>query len=201
MGLGLQVRVSLVGGLAHNPGRHHQAVVVVQHSGDRFDLFRKPDLQAGAVPVPDVGQQCLLSPGIELDSPATQQLPEPTHLASFQAASDRGNASASGAPRIVWGSERGRGACHDHRGAAATSADLAPTDASWRNWIEAEFAAVRHFAFNGTDHRTPAEQDTAIGGPESWRRARVPHRQPGPAFHLGQTAVWTHAAHVPGHLR
>jgi hypothetical protein len=35
-----------------------------------------------------------------------------------------------------------------------------PTYGSWLNWIEAEFAALRHFALNGTDHRTHAEQNT-----------------------------------------
>jgi hypothetical protein len=29
-----------------------------------------------------------------------------------------------------------------------------PTYASWLNWIEAEFAALRHFALNGTDHQS-----------------------------------------------
>ena len=29
-----------------------------------------------------------------------------------------------------------------------------PTYASWLNWIEAEFAALRYFALNGTDHRS-----------------------------------------------
>lgn len=38
-----------------------------------------------------------------------------------------------------------------------------PTYASWLNWIEAEFAAVRYFALNGTEHRSHAEQDAAIG--------------------------------------
>ncbi|MFJ2175671.1 transposase [Streptomyces sp. NPDC087851] len=32
-----------------------------------------------------------------------------------------------------------------------------PTYGSWPNWIEAEFAALRYFALNGTDHRTHAE--------------------------------------------
>ena len=34
-----------------------------------------------------------------------------------------------------------------------------PTYRSWRNWIEAQFAALRYFALNGTDHRshTPTE--------------------------------------------
>nr|WP_307961654.1 transposase [Salinispora arenicola] len=36
-----------------------------------------------------------------------------------------------------------------------------PTYASWLNWIEAEFAAVRYFALGGTDHRTHAEQGRA----------------------------------------
>ncbi|MER7441583.1 transposase [Micromonospora avicenniae] len=48
-----------------------------------------------------------------------------------------------------------------------------PTYASWLNWIEAEFAAVRYFALNGTDHRTHAEQDAAIGDYIRWRNQRV----------------------------
>jgi hypothetical protein len=38
-----------------------------------------------------------------------------------------------------------------------------PTYASWLNWIEAESAAGRYFALNGTDSRSHAEQDPAIG--------------------------------------
>jgi hypothetical protein len=37
-----------------------------------------------------------------------------------------------------------------------------PTYGSWLNWIELEFAALRYFALNGTDHRTHEEQNTAI---------------------------------------
>lgn len=48
-----------------------------------------------------------------------------------------------------------------------------PTYASWLNWIESEFAAVRYFALNGTDHRTHAEQGEAIGGYIRWRNARA----------------------------
>ncbi len=44
-----------------------------------------------------------------------------------------------------------------------------PTYASWLNWIEAEFAAMRYFALNGTGHRTHAEQETAIGAYTRWR--------------------------------
>jgi len=39
-----------------------------------------------------------------------------------------------------------------------------PTNASWLNWIEAEFAAVRYFALSGTDHRSHGEQGDAIAG-------------------------------------
>ncbi len=48
-----------------------------------------------------------------------------------------------------------------------------PTYASWLNWMEAEFAAVRYFALNGTDHRAHTEQDTAIGGYIRWRNQRA----------------------------
>ncbi|WP_344174405.1 transposase [Pilimelia columellifera] len=44
-----------------------------------------------------------------------------------------------------------------------------PTNASWLNWIEAEFAALRHFALNGTDHRSHTEQGEAIGAYIRWR--------------------------------
>ena len=36
------------------------------------------------------------------------------------------------------------------------------------NWIEAEFAALRYFALNGTDHRSHAEQNAAIAGYVRW---------------------------------
>ncbi|MCX4852150.1 hypothetical protein [Streptomyces sp. NBC_00893] len=38
-----------------------------------------------------------------------------------------------------------------------------PTYGSWLNWIESEFAALRYFALNGTDHRTHDEQNPTIG--------------------------------------
>ncbi len=49
-----------------------------------------------------------------------------------------------------------------------------PTYASWLNWIEAHFAALRYFALNGTDHRSHNEQDAAIGDYVRWhnRHAR-----------------------------
>jgi hypothetical protein len=57
--------------------------------------------------------------------------------------------------------------------AAANGVELVflPTCASWLNWIESEFAAVRYFALNGTDHRTHAEQGEAIAGYMRWRNA------------------------------
>jgi transposase len=43
-----------------------------------------------------------------------------------------------------------------------------PTYGSWLNWIESEFAALRYFALNGTDHRTHAEQNAAIAAYIRW---------------------------------
>ena len=48
-----------------------------------------------------------------------------------------------------------------------------PTYASWMNWIEAEFAALRYFALSGTDHRSHGEQGEAIAGYIRWRNARA----------------------------
>jgi transposase len=61
------------------------------------------------------------------------------------------------------------------RWAAASDVELVflPTNASWLNWIEPEFAALRHFALNGTDHRTHAEQGDAIARYLRWRNARA----------------------------
>ena len=38
---------------------------------------------------------------------------------------------------------------------------------------EAEFAALRYFALNGTDHRSHAEQNAAIAGYVRWHNARA----------------------------
>jgi len=48
-----------------------------------------------------------------------------------------------------------------------------PTYASWLNWIEAEFAALRYFALNGTDHRSHTEQGQAISAYIRWRNANT----------------------------
>jgi transposase len=43
-----------------------------------------------------------------------------------------------------------------------------PTNASWLNWIESEFTALRYFALDGTDHESHARQDAAIGRYIRW---------------------------------
>jgi hypothetical protein len=48
-----------------------------------------------------------------------------------------------------------------------------PTYGSWLNWIEAEFAGLRYFALNGTDHRSHTEQNTAIAGYVRWRNTQA----------------------------
>ncbi|WP_199850054.1 IS630 family transposase [Streptomyces hygroscopicus] len=48
-----------------------------------------------------------------------------------------------------------------------------PTYGSWLNWIEAEFAALRYFALNGTDHRSHDEQNAAIAAYVRWRNTRA----------------------------
>ncbi|MFF8910320.1 hypothetical protein [Streptomyces olivaceoviridis] len=39
--------------------------------------------------------------------------------------------------------------------------------------IESEFAALRYFALNGTDHRTHGEQNAAVAAYIRWRNARA----------------------------
>ncbi|MFJ9846110.1 transposase [Kitasatospora sp. NPDC101155] len=48
-----------------------------------------------------------------------------------------------------------------------------PTYGSWLNWIESEFAALRYFALNGTDHRSHDEQNAAISAYIRWHNARA----------------------------
>ncbi|GAA0917824.1 IS630 family transposase [Nonomuraea longicatena] len=68
---------------------------------------------------------------------------------------------------------------HKHPRVRAWAADndvelvFLPTYGSWLNWIESEFAALRYYALNGTDHRTHDEQNAAIGGYVRWRNARA----------------------------
>jgi hypothetical protein len=48
--------------------------------------------------------------------------------------------------------------------AAANNVELAymPANASWLNRIEAQFAALRYFALDGTDHATHQKQGSMI---------------------------------------
>jgi len=75
--------------------------------------------------------------------------------------------------------------CH----ANAVELVFLPTYGSWLNWIEAEFAALRYFALNGTDHRSHAEQNTAIASYVRWRNSRA---QPKVHFAVGSPIrAWT----------
>lgn len=56
---------------------------------------------------------------------------------------------------------------------ARMPAPFLPTNASWLNWIECEFTALRYFALSGTDHRSHAEQNAAIASYVRWRNART----------------------------
>lgn len=48
-----------------------------------------------------------------------------------------------------------------------------PTYRSWLNWIEAEFAELRYFALNGTDHRSHAEPKAAIAAYIRWHNTQA----------------------------
>ena len=48
-----------------------------------------------------------------------------------------------------------------------------PTYGSRLNWIEAEFAALRYFALNGTDHHSHTEQNAALAGYVRWHNIRA----------------------------
>ncbi|MFF0493939.1 IS630 family transposase [Nocardia sp. NPDC004068] len=67
---------------------------------------------------------------------------------------------------------------------AANAVELVflPTYSSWLNRIECEFSALRYFALNGTDHRSHAVQDAAIGAYIRWRNQ---HARPIRDFAVG----------------
>jgi transposase len=48
-----------------------------------------------------------------------------------------------------------------------------PTNASWTNWIECEFTALRYFALNGSDYPDHKTQNAAIGKYVRWRNQRA----------------------------
>jgi transposase len=57
-----------------------------------------------------------------------------------------------------------------------------PTNASWTNWIECEFTALRYFVLNGSDYPDHKTQDTAIGRYVRWRNK---HAKPNVRFAIG----------------
>jgi transposase len=50
-----------------------------------------------------------------------------------------------------------------------------PTNASWLNWIECEFTALRYFTLDGSDYPSHAAQEAAIAGYIRWHN---PHARP-----------------------
>ena len=79
-----------------------------------------------------------------------------------------------------------------HTWAATNEVELVflPTYGSWLNWIESEFAALRYFTLDGTDHRSHNEQNAAIRAYLSWRNARA---QPKTGFATDSPIrTWTH---------
>jgi transposase len=48
-----------------------------------------------------------------------------------------------------------------------------PSNASWLNWIESEFTALRYFTLDGSDYPSHHAQETAIAGYIRWRNKRA----------------------------
>ena len=48
-----------------------------------------------------------------------------------------------------------------------------PTNASWLNWIEAEFTALRYFTLDGSDYPSHAAQELAIARYIRWANQRA----------------------------
>ena len=55
-----------------------------------------------------------------------------------------------------------------------------PSNASWLNWIECEFTALRYFTLDGSDYPSHTAQENAIAGYVRWRnkRAQPKHASP-----------------------
>ena len=63
---------------------------------------------------------------------------------------------------------------------AANNVELVftPTNASWCNWIECEFTALRYFTLDGSDYPTHTAQESAIAGYIRWHnRHAAPKRR------------------------
>ncbi|MFI6889859.1 transposase [Streptosporangium canum] len=63
--------------------------------------------------------------------------------------------------------------------AAANNVELAsiPTNSSWLNRIEAQFAALRYFALDGSDHTSHKEQGSMIRRYIIWRNRHADDRR------------------------
>jgi hypothetical protein len=48
-----------------------------------------------------------------------------------------------------------------------------PSNASWLNWIECEFTALRYFTLDGSDYPSHTAQETAIAGYVRWANRRA----------------------------
>jgi transposase len=48
-----------------------------------------------------------------------------------------------------------------------------PTNASWLNWIESEFTALRYFTLDGSDYPSHAAQEATIAGYIRWRNKQA----------------------------
>ena len=48
-----------------------------------------------------------------------------------------------------------------------------PTNASWLNWIESEFTALRYFTLDGSDYPSHAAQEAAIAGYIRWHNKQA----------------------------
>src|SRR5699024_10839284 len=57
-----------------------------------------------------------------------------------------------------------------------------PSNASWLNWIESEFAAVRYFTLEGSDYPDHVTQEAAIAGYLRWKNK---HALPKTNFAIG----------------
>jgi transposase len=57
-----------------------------------------------------------------------------------------------------------------------------PTNASWLNWIEAEFTALRYFTLDGSDYPSHTAQEAAIAGYIRWANK---HAHPKQRFAVG----------------
>ena len=47
-----------------------------------------------------------------------------------------------------------------------------PSNASWLNWVESEFTALRYFTLDGSDYPSHAAQEAAIARYLRWRNQR-----------------------------